>query len=292
MHFTYTLRQIVNNQTLEALKRSITKTIAEAAPHIQAAKENQIKIVSQKLSDFNNWYMRITGLDKVNLSQEQVTALQSQLLQIQEKRREVGRQLSDIRIKSMELQDEIHKIKRQDDLEKFLDLMKKETEVLKLEKSISKTFQDYDQTERELFTAFSDSIRDSHEKQRAQMEYTKYFGIVLSVTGSFLAFVYSTLKKQQLKNIIDERLSTLSIPVTNDESINKLLQNTSRMNENILYNSDILNNISKKISESSINKDDIAEYINKSNINPKYVYIGTTIFGMWLIVVLSKAFSV
>ncbi|KAF7286660.1 hypothetical protein GWI33_004689 [Rhynchophorus ferrugineus] len=192
----------------------------------------------------------------------------------------------------MELQDEIHKIKRQDDLEKFLDLMKKETEVLKLEKSISKTFQDYDQTERELFTAFSDSIRDSHEKQRAQMEYTKYFGIVLSVTGSFLAFVYSTLKKQQLKNIIDERLSTLSIPVTNDESINKLLQNTSRMNENILYNSDILNNISKKISESSINKDDIAEYINKSNINPKYVYIGTTIFGMWLIVVLSKAFSV
>ncbi|KAF7286659.1 hypothetical protein GWI33_004688 [Rhynchophorus ferrugineus] len=45
MHFTYTLRQIVNNQTLEALKRSITKTIAEAAPHIQAAKENQIKII-------------------------------------------------------------------------------------------------------------------------------------------------------------------------------------------------------------------------------------------------------
>lgn len=76
MHFTYTFRQIVNHQTLEALKRSIGKTIAEAAPHIQAAKENQIKIASQKFSDFNNWYMKITGLDKVNLSQEKVTALQ------------------------------------------------------------------------------------------------------------------------------------------------------------------------------------------------------------------------
>lgn len=55
--------------------------------------------------------------------------MQSQLLHIQEKRRDIGRQLSDIRIKSMELQDEIHKVKRQDDLENFLDLMKKETEV-------------------------------------------------------------------------------------------------------------------------------------------------------------------
>lgn len=42
------------------------------------------------------------------------------------------------------------------------------------------------------------------------MEYTKYFGVVLSITGSFLAFVYSTLKKDQLKNMIDERLQLVN----------------------------------------------------------------------------------
>lgn len=42
----------------------------------------------------------------------------------------MGRQLSEVRQKSMELQDEIHKVKRQEDLEKFLDLMKKETDVI------------------------------------------------------------------------------------------------------------------------------------------------------------------
>lgn len=125
------MRQIVSNQTLEALRRTISKTIAEATPHIQAAKENQVKILSKRFSEFNDWYMKVTGLDKVNLAQEKVTALQDQLLDIQDKRREVGRQLSGVRQRSMELQDEIHKVKRQEDLERFLDLMKKETEVVR-----------------------------------------------------------------------------------------------------------------------------------------------------------------
>lgn len=87
MRVTTAVKQFVNSQTLEALKRSISKTIAEASPHIQAVKENQVKILSQKFTNLNDWYMKITGLDKVNLSQEKVTALQDQLLQIQEKKK-------------------------------------------------------------------------------------------------------------------------------------------------------------------------------------------------------------
>ncbi|XP_030749032.1 uncharacterized protein LOC115877094 [Sitophilus oryzae] len=298
MRVTTAVKQFVNSQTLEALKRSISKTIAEASPHIQAVKENQVKILSQKFTNLNDWYMKITGLDKVNLSQEKVTALQDQLLQIQEKRREVGRQLNDIRIKSIELQDEIHKVKRQDDLEKFLDLMKKETEVLKLEKSIAKTFQDYDQAERELFTAFSDSIRDSHEKQRAQMEYTKYFGIVLSITGSFLAFVYSTIKKEQLKKIIDDRLETLTIPVNNDSS-NVLLENVQKINETILKNTTTLNDLKKAVNSNRENINnfimkDSEEIITPSDINDdhsnksKYLHVFGIVLGVWLI---ARAFS-
>lgn len=50
-------------------------------------------------------------------------------MDIQERRREIGRQLTEIRQKSLELQDQIHKVKRQDNMDKFLELMKEETEV-------------------------------------------------------------------------------------------------------------------------------------------------------------------
>lgn len=100
-----------------------------------------------------------------------------------------------------------------------------------MEKEITSTFQEYDQTERELFTAFTNAIRDSHEKQRAQLEYTKYFGLILSITGSFLAFCYSTMKKQDLKRFIEEKLTTLDGQVENG-IVRKLMQsNESTLNE-------------------------------------------------------------
>lgn len=55
--------------------------------------------------------------------------MKEKLLSVQERRRSIGQQLTEIRKKSNELQDQIHKVKRQDDLQRFLDLMKEETEV-------------------------------------------------------------------------------------------------------------------------------------------------------------------
>lgn len=85
--------------------------------------------------------------------------------------------------------------------------MKEETEVLKAEQETSRSFQECDRTERELFTAFTNAVRDSNEKQRAQVEYTKYFGIILSIAGSFLAFCYTTLRKHDLKVFIEDSLA-------------------------------------------------------------------------------------
>ncbi|KAH1019110.1 hypothetical protein HUJ05_006763 [Dendroctonus ponderosae] len=278
MRITCSYRQIVNQQTLEVLKRSINKTIADAAPHIQAAKEKQMKILSSKLIQFNDWYMRITGLDK------------DQLLQIQEKRRSVGSQLAEVRQRSIDLQDELHKVKRQEDLERFLELMKKETEVLKLEKSIANTFQQYDQTERELFTAFSDSIRDSHEKQRAQMEYTKYFGFVLSIAGSFLAFVYSTLRKEQLKQIIDERLK--KVTELNVNMMNTMLANRSTLDK---FDDRVTNILTQLSNYNRINVDTVrndatspSEADTFLNLNNTYLQVAGILLGLWLI---SKALS-
>lgn len=100
--------------------------------------------------------------------------------------------------------------------------------MLKLEQNVSHTFQDYDRTERELFTAFTNAIRDSHEKQRAQMEYTKYFGLILGIAGSFLTFVYSTVKKNDLKRFIEKNLDVSNL---NEETRREIIRVGVRVSE-------------------------------------------------------------
>lgn len=55
-----------------------------------------------------------------------------------------------------------------------------------MERTANATFKEYDQAERELFTAFTNAVRDSQEKQRSQLEYSKYITMVLSIVGSFI----------------------------------------------------------------------------------------------------------
>lgn len=106
------------------------------------------QIVLDKIKDLNNWYTRIIGLDEVKLYQDRVVTLQvshfaihkaayitflnlfqEKLLAAQEKRRNISQHLSEIRKRSNDLQDQIHKVKRQENLQRFLELMKEETEV-------------------------------------------------------------------------------------------------------------------------------------------------------------------
>ncbi|KAG5886286.1 hypothetical protein JTB14_001505 [Gonioctena quinquepunctata] len=243
MRLTHVLR-LVNNQTLDALKNVLKTTIAEAPQYLNTVKEEQKKIVYNKIANLNKWYVKVIGLDEVKLYQDRVTSLQEQLLKTQEKRREVSSQLNVVRQRSVDIQNQIQHIDRK---EKF------DVYYLSLEQSVTNTFQEYDQTERELFTAFANAIRDSHEKQRAQLEYTKYLGLVLSIAGSFLAFVYTTYKKHDLKLFIDEKLSTLveakSDPLAqgiidaNKTKIEEIVIVNHKMIEEIMRNRETLNGV-------------------------------------------------
>lgn len=116
---------------------------------------------------------------------------------------------------------------------------------------MSRTFQDYDQTERELFTAFTNAIRDSHEKQRAQLEYTKYFGLILSMAGSFLAFVYTSFKKQDLKRFMEEKLSILE-KAGSDPVVLNLIQTNDRTIKEVIRNREALQDVVKALHNESI----------------------------------------
>ncbi|KAK5637937.1 hypothetical protein RI129_012232 [Pyrocoelia pectoralis] len=215
------------NAINKTLRDQLKLGAAEAPKYMNHVKE---EIIYKKVAEANHWYTRVLGLDEVKFYQQRVITLQEKLLDVQEKRREIGRQLADIRRKSNELQDQIHKVKRQEDLQRFLDLMKEETEILKQELEVTETFNGCDREEREIFTAFTNAVKDSHEKQRAQLEYTKYFGLILSLVGSFLTFAYSTIRKQDLKKFIDERLG-----VTNGDVNASLVQVQLQENQKEMY---------------------------------------------------------
>ncbi|KAF2904467.1 hypothetical protein ILUMI_01707 [Ignelater luminosus] len=241
--------RILNNVVRQTVKNNIKESVSEAPKYINHVKD---EVIYKKVGELNKWYTRVLGLDEVKLYQERVVTLQEKLLSVQERRRSIGQQLAEIRKKSIELQDQINKVKRQDDLQRFLDLMKEETEVLKLERDISNNFNDSDREEREVFTAFTNAVRDSHEKQRAQLEYTKYFGLVLSLVGSFLTFCYSTLKKQDLKRFVEEHLhiaagSSQTVLMQLEENQKQLSKVSTYIDSENLETINLINNNHKEL---------------------------------------------
>ncbi|KAF5284156.1 hypothetical protein FQR65_LT00156 [Abscondita terminalis] len=198
---------------------------------LQAPKNyvNHIKndLIVKKLTEANKWYTEFLGLDKIQSQQERVMKLQNKLLDVQERRRDLGHQLVVVHKRSNELQDVLYKINKHEDSQRYLNLTREKIEILKNEIDVSNKFKNCEHEERETFTAYTNAIKDSHEMQRAQYEYNKYFGIILSIFGSFCVFCYSTLRKRDVENCIDERLDKNEVILKMKEIItNKSDDNT------------------------------------------------------------------
>lgn len=101
--------------------------------------------------------------------------------------------LEDKRRRSSELQEQLYQIDRRENEQRFFSLIKQETQIIREEKELSTEFETLDKTEREIFTSLSNAVRDSHEKEKAQSEYTKYWGIILSIVGTIVGAVISTI---------------------------------------------------------------------------------------------------
>uniref|UniRef100_A0A6P7FZU0 Uncharacterized protein LOC114332697 n=1 Tax=Diabrotica virgifera virgifera TaxID=50390 RepID=A0A6P7FZU0_DIAVI len=249
MRVTLILRTI-NNQNLESLKKVLDKALSEAPQYLDRLKKDQRKIVFERIEHLNKWYTKIIGLDEVKVYQDRVTSLQDQLLGTQTKRRELNRQLTEVRQQAQEIQSQIQHIDRKEKFDVYCQLISEEREVLNLERSVSATFQEYDQAERDLFTAFTNAVRDSQEKQRSQLEYSKYFGLTLSIIGSFLAFLYTFFWRQDLKLYIDQKISSINvgdIETSIVESINHHMEDIKQLErsnrEHILNNKKVLRNV-------------------------------------------------
>ena len=71
-----------------------------------------------------------------------------------------------------------------------------EHKILKQERDLLTSFQHMEKSEREGFTGLSNAVRDSHEKERAQAEKTKYWSVIGSVVGTCLGIVGTTINNR------------------------------------------------------------------------------------------------
>lgn len=68
--------RLINTTKVESLKNVIRKSIDDTPQYLKALRENNQRIVYNKISDINKWYTKIIGLDEVKMLQDKVINIQ------------------------------------------------------------------------------------------------------------------------------------------------------------------------------------------------------------------------
>jgi len=124
-------------------------------------------------------------------------------------RRSLQQQVMQMHVKLKELHAALDKVQRGE--ERYLTLLTEEYEVLREEKRINTALTDAEQTERESFAALSSAVRESHERERARAERTKYWSIIGSAIGATIGIVGTTVnnyrRTRELKSLVRDSAS-------------------------------------------------------------------------------------
>ncbi|KAK6634085.1 hypothetical protein RUM44_004693 [Polyplax serrata] len=197
--------------------------------HLSNDASSKTGVLSQKLDEIIKWYDEFTGMDEVRKAQSRVLEEERIFRKAQEIRRNYLVELNEIQTKIKELYAELDTVSRGDD--KYIALVTMEHKLLKEEKAIMDKFTLAEKDERESFANLSNSVKLSHEKERAQGERTKYWSIIGSVIGTILGILGTSInnhfKMKELKELI--KSSSDKTMVTNLRSL--LDSNESFLNE-------------------------------------------------------------
>lgn len=190
--------EIINAENVNIARNVLMKSIQAQPVTAEATKTYLIT----KFNNMNAFYKQLTGLDELEYYQDRVIELQKSLTDAQQKRRELSYILNETRAKSIEIQDRLHKVKRHQEPAYFLELMREETDFIKREQQIFTDLGEQERYERDVFSAFTNAIRDSQEKQRNRLEYAKYIGFGLTLFGALGSYLITTWRTEDLKSVI------------------------------------------------------------------------------------------
>lgn len=153
-----------------------------------------------------------------------------------------------------------------------MDLTQKEAELIKNERELTAQFEELDKEERELFSTLCNTIRDSHEKEKAQSEYTKYWGIILSIVGTIvgavISTIISTIRNRQIivginKNVEDKFNEIVNMYKKNNVNGNNEKNILSLQNENRDYFKNVLANLTTNTKETINLRNDTNHFFNE-----------------------------
>ncbi|KAI8764183.1 coiled-coil domain-containing protein 51 [Biomphalaria glabrata] len=157
-------------------------------------------------------YEDFVGLTEVKQAQEKVVNAEQKFLQVQEDRRNMQQELLTVQAEVRKVAAELEKTSRTDS--RYIDLVKKEHEILLIEKEMTNKIKILDKAERDFFSLLSAALRESHEKERSRAEKTKYWSIIGSVIGAIIGIAGSTFnnfkRMKELRAIVTENVESTS----------------------------------------------------------------------------------
>lgn len=164
----------------------------------------------KKVSFWMKRYENFVGLTEVKAAQARVVESEGKFIEVQQMRREIHVKISDVQKRIKDIHLELEKTTRGED--RYLDLVTQEHQVLKEEINLTEDFKFFEKAERENFSLLSSSVRDSHEKERAQAEKTKYWSLIASVIGTCIGILGATINNRLRAQDADERVASVSQP--------------------------------------------------------------------------------
>lgn len=144
---------------------------------------------------------------------------ESRFLAVQEERRQKQQAMEAVQSRVRAISAELEKTNRADP--RYLDLVRNEHSIIREENDLASQIRNLEKAERESFAVLSSALRDSHEKERARAEKTKYWSIIGSILGAIIGITGTTvnnhLKMKELRGLVtsagenSEDLRNLSI---------------------------------------------------------------------------------
>lgn len=162
--------------------------------------------LSEQLGRWLAQYEDFVGLTQVRAAQDRVLQAQKMFNDAQEERRGHQQQLLLIQQQLKDIHLELDRTSRGED--RYLQLVTDEHAIIKQEKQLIGEFNLLEKSERERFARMTTAVRESHEKERAHAERTKYWSIIGSICGAVIGIVGTTLnnwlRMRELRGIVFE----------------------------------------------------------------------------------------
>ncbi|XP_064473193.1 mitochondrial potassium channel-like [Ornithodoros turicata] len=165
--------------------------------------------LKQKIFNIFRFYEDVVGLTEVKAAQNRVIQAEQKFMLTQEERRKRQQKLLELQARLKEIHAQLDKTHRGED--RYLTLITQEHAIIREERTVLQEFHNLEKDERDYFSALSRALRESHEKERAQGERTKYWSIIGSICGAAIGIIGATINNRirfnQLRDLVERSSS-------------------------------------------------------------------------------------